>query len=328
MSEIPGHIQPTYSDTSREDALFHYTNANGLIGIIEKGDIWGTAYYCTNDESELTAGKGILEPLFRSTTHKLIETNDPRAVTFNQRGVDIREYADQFEKTIAAMALSSLVAYITCFCKPTGQEDFLHGLLSQWRGYGIDGGYALQFSRKKLLAAIASSNKTDGLNYELQDVHYTRENPMKVEVLSHTNAFVRAYMGYLDELAKPLDLSKKTMRSPIAGLPGGPLEAFLGYLMHTKNNHFSEERECRLSIIQLASPSAGELPVQYFNRGGLLVPYTKTPNSSFNILDCIEWIVVGPGPRMGARLKSISQLVKKSGRDIYVRPSLIPFTRQ
>ena len=113
------------------------------------------------------------------------------------------------------------------------------------------------------------------------------------------------------------------MRSPIAGLPGGPLEAFLDYLVHT----FSEERECRLSLIQLVSTGAGGLPVQYFNRGGLLVPFTKTPHSSFNVLDCVEWVVIGHGPRMGARFKSVSQLVRQSGRDIKVRPSHIPFTR-
>jgi hypothetical protein len=134
-------------------------------------------------------------------------------------------------------------------------------------------------------------------------------------------------MGFLDELAEPLNFSKKTMRSPIAGLPGGPLEAFLDYLVYTKNQHFGEERECRLSLIQLVSASSGCLPVHYFNRGGLLVPYTKTPRSSFNVLDCVEWIVIGPGLRMGARFKAVSQLVRQSGREITVRASHIPFTR-
>jgi hypothetical protein len=199
----------------------------------------------------------------------LIEANDPRVLTFARRGVDIREYADHFEEHIAGMALSSLCAYITYFCKPTSKEDFYHGLLSQWRGYGSDGGYALHFSRKKLLAAIESANKADGLNYDLQDVHYTVENPMKAEVLSHTDAFVRAYMSFLDELAEPLDSSKRTMCSPIAGLPGGPLEAFLDYLVYTKNEHFGEERECRLSLIQLVS-------AREENNGGRWFKYNLT----------------------------------------------------
>jgi len=89
MSEIPGHVLPTLSDESREDALFHYTTATGLIGIFDTREIWSTAYYCANDESELAAGKGILAPLFRSTTFKLIEDKDPRVLTFARRGVDI-----------------------------------------------------------------------------------------------------------------------------------------------------------------------------------------------------------------------------------------------
>ena len=36
--EIPGHSLPTYSDAARDDALFHYTTANGLIGIFESGE--------------------------------------------------------------------------------------------------------------------------------------------------------------------------------------------------------------------------------------------------------------------------------------------------
>jgi len=240
----------------------------------------------------------------------------------------LRDYADRFEQQIVGMTLGLLCAYITCFCKPSSKEDFLHGLLSQWRGYGLDGGYALHFSRKKLLAAIENTNKPDGLmSYDLQDVHYTPESPMKAEVLSHSDAYVSEYLSFLDELAEPLDSSKRTMRSPIASLLGGPLDAFLGYLIYTKNEHFGEERECRLSLIQPTSSSPSCLPVQYFNRGGLLVPYTKTPRSDFNILDCLEWIIVGPGPRMGARFKSVSQLVRQSEREIKVRASHIPFTR-
>jgi hypothetical protein len=53
MSAITGHFLPKYTEESQEDSLFHYTNANALIGILGTNEIWGTAYYCTNDESEL-----------------------------------------------------------------------------------------------------------------------------------------------------------------------------------------------------------------------------------------------------------------------------------
>lgn len=327
MSKIPGHMLPTYSDESREDALFHYTSGNGLIGIITKGTIWSTSYYCANDEQELNAGQGVLQRLFRAATHELIQAGDRRVGIFQRRGVDIREYADHFEETIRSQALHTLCAYITCFYRPSREEDFHHGLLSQWRGYGTDGGYALQFSRKKLQAAVEATNKANGLNYDLQDVYYSADNPLKDEVVTHSKAFVRAYEKFLDAIAETTDLFDIKLPSPVAGLTGGPLEALLDYLVQTKNKHFIEERECRLSLIQAVSKQNDSLPVDYFSRGGLLVPYTQTP-SSFNILDCVEWVLVGPGPRLDARFRSVSHLLRQVGRqNIKVRPSHVPFTR-
>lgn len=327
MSDYPSHILPKYTDETRDDALFHYTTATGLIGILTSAQMWSTAYYCANDESELSTGQGVLTPLFRKATYKLIEETDPRVSIFGNRGVDITHYAVHFEQSIAAMALSSLCTYMTCFFRPTSEEDFLHGLLSQWRGYGTDGGYVLHFSRKKLLEAIDRSVAADELNYDLQDVHYSVENPLKQELLGHSDAFLKALMAHLDELAQPLDFNKKTMRNPIAGLPGGPFEAFLNYLVHTKNKHFAEERETRLTLTQLVARTGGNLPVQYFNRAGLVVPYTQTPIKTFNVLDSLEWVVVGPGPRLKSRFKSVNQMIQHTGRKIYVRASHIPFTR-
>jgi hypothetical protein len=217
MNGLPGHLLPSYSEESREDTLFHYTTANGLVGILRNNEIWSTAYYCTNDESELSAGKDVLTPIFRSKTHQMIQEADPRVDIFRNRGVDIRDYADKFEQIILSLALHFFCVYITCFCKPSGKEDFLHGLLSQWRGYGKDGGYALQFSRAKLQARVEKAYKDEGLRYELQDVHYSPDNPLKDEVLKHSEAFTSAYLNHLDTIVN-LDFHK---HSPIANLPGG-----------------------------------------------------------------------------------------------------------
>lgn len=325
--EIPGHSLPTYSDAARDDALFHYTTANGLIGIFESGEIWSTAYYCANDEEELSAGSGVLLRLFRERADHLRQANDPREDLFAKQGVDIMDYADSFERQLTALTMNSLVAYITCFCKPTGSEDFLHGLLSQWRGYGIDGGYALQFSRSRLLDAVKKANEANESNYDLEDVYYTPENPLRDRVLGQEAAFLDEFEKYLDELAKPIDFNSTTLRNPIFELLKGPPIPLLDYLTCTKNRHFVEERECRLSLIQPASTGPAFRPIRRFSRNGLVVSYTTTPRDSFDILGCVDWIVIGPGPRMAARFKAACELVKHSGRSMLVRPSQIPFTR-
>jgi hypothetical protein len=325
--DFPGHFLPNYSDAVRDDTLFHYTNANGLIGIFDSGEIWNTAYYCANDEQEMSAGSGVLSPLFRERAHLLRKSHDQRSDLFARRGVDIMNYADSFEQHLTALAMSSLVAYITCFYKPSGKEDFHHGLLSQWRGYGADGGYALQFSRSRLLKAIKHANSADDINYDLDDIYYSSDNSLKHKVLDHGVSFLDEFERYLDELAMPIDLSQTTIRNPIYDLLKGPLIPLLRYLVCTKNGHFAEERECRLSLIQPTAVGQGFRPVKRFSRNGLAVAYTATPKESFDVLGAVDWILLGPGTRMGARVKAITELVKHSGRKIAVRPSHIPFTR-
>ena len=330
MSKMPGHTSPPYSEDARDDALFHYTSADGLIGILQNKEIWSTAYYCLNDESELAAGKGILTPIFSLATHEMIQDDDPLVQLFGSRGIDIREYARDFEQKIIGHTFHKLCAYITCFCKPAGEEDFKHGLLSQWKGYGVDGGYALQFSRKKLQAAVGDANKAQSLIYQLQDVHYAKENPLKSEVLRHSDSFRQAYKAFLEELG---DIEKtartRSMSSPVASLVGESesLDSLLDYLIHTKNQHYGEERECRLSLVDAVSSEVADLPTHYFNRGGLIVPYKKTSRKTFPLIGCIEWIIIGPNPRMGTRFRSVTQMVRRAGLPIEVRPSHIPFYR-
>lgn len=324
--DLPGHTLPRSSPEALEDALFHYTTATGLLGIFKSNQLWHTSYSCTNDESELEAGAGVLTPLFRNVMYSLRKDADRRISTFHARGVDPMEYADGFESQITSLASGFLSTFITCFCKPTDEEVFLHGLLSQWRGYGRDGGYAIQFSRKRLQAMVEAAGTAATLAYDLQDVHYSLENPFKAQLLSHSPSFESAFLSYLEELASDAVFSGK-MKNPLTPIAGDPLEALLDYLVHTKSSHFREELECRLSLIYATNPDRKVPEIDFFNREGLIVPYAKSPKEHFDVLSCIDWIVVGPGPRLASRFKSAMMLARQSGRDILVRPSHIPFTR-
>ena len=74
MLPVLGYGLPRLDDEAREDALFHYTTAAGLLGIFRERELWSTAHHCANDETELAAGKGVLDPLFRGETDRLIRT--------------------------------------------------------------------------------------------------------------------------------------------------------------------------------------------------------------------------------------------------------------
>ena len=321
MREISGFSLPAASDVDLEDSLFHYTTATGLLGILNSGSLWTTAYYCANDESEMESADRILTSFFREHASSLIEKEDPRIEVFQNRGVGIRNHTEKFERTVTNWALHAACVYIACFYRASEKQDFYHGLLSQWRSYGTDGGYALQFSRKKLQATIKENNPY----YDLQDVYYQKDNPLKTALEEHKSSYIAAFEDQLEFLAGPL-LSGAKYPNPVHKLLNGPLEAYFEYLIHTKKAHFREERECRLTWLETVSPNDSSVEIKYYNRNGLIVPYIETP-ADLDILECVDWIIVGPGPRMADRFSSVTQLVRRLDLSIKVRPSEIPLSR-
>ncbi|WP_018689628.1 DUF2971 domain-containing protein [Ahrensia kielensis] len=328
MKYYHGHSLPNYSQEDIDDKLFHYTNANGLMGIFKSNEIWCTASYCSNDETELATGEELLTHEFNSFTNKLINEKDPMMSIIASRGGNPYDYADGFTNLIVGLIFRKLCVYIACFCKPNNSDELNHGLLSQWRGYGSDGGYAIQFSRKKLVEKIAAANNVNTADYDLQEVHYTQQNPLQIEFLKNVEVFRNAYKDYLESTVNVTgSLDQSLIPNPLTHIKGRAFETLLEYLTHTKNKHFSEEKEFRLTQAEFISSNSSSTNVKYFNRNGLIVPYKSTDPAKLPILDCVEAVIVGPNPRMDARLRSATQMIEATGITCKVRPSLIPFVR-
>lgn len=316
----------TYSD----DAIFHYTNLDGLYGILTNKEIWSTAYFTTNDVSELAAVEGILTDLFNESTKQLVSTKHEYVDLFRKHGINIFEYPREFEKIWFDTMEETIEFYITCFCKANSELEFQNGLLSQWRGYGGTSGYALQFSRSKLTDWTTRTllNK-ENHKYIFHDVYYSLDNPFKEIVLDYKDFYQETYMNYLDNVAvwlqklekgdEPIDSDFKFI------LPDtftGPLIALLLYRSQTKTSYFSEERECRMGMFSFGPFD----DVEFFNKNGVLVPYIKTPQLSEPFIDCIEGIIVGPGVNQDVRYQGVSRLLKSLKLEIDVRLSKIPYT--
>lgn len=318
--KVTGYTIPEYPN----DAIFHYTNADGLLGILSSGNMWSTAYFTTNDATEMDTGEGVLTQIVKEHTHQLQRENHEYVDVFRRRGVDIHEYANKFENFLLSFTMGFLCFYITCFYRVKSKADFNDGLLSQWRGYGSNGGYALQFSRTKLMEWTEETRRNNKqYDCSLNDVHYNVDNPIKNDVLEYEELFLDAYMKFLNNMLK-LNLNKQTNINsiiPLTDLFGGALKSFLFYRLLTKNRHFSEERECRMSILVDQSFDG----VQYFNRNGLIVPYIKTPQPSISFLNCIESIIVGPGAYQDVRRWSVAHLIQSHKLGIDVRLSSIPY---
>ncbi len=130
--------------------LYHYTDLNGLMGIIESKCLWATDIYYLNDFTEMAYAFD-----FISGRIKYLMDSFPREDR-SQMGLRIRlpdgvrteyEFFEDLEKVISGIKKSpdDYTSFVCSFSK-NGDR------LSQWRGYSKgEGGYCIAFDRKKLV---------------------------------------------------------------------------------------------------------------------------------------------------------------------------------
>jgi hypothetical protein len=125
------------------ELLYHYTDAGGLIGIVEDDVLWATDAEFLNDAQELRYGREEMREALLARAEELSAGGIPEGSAEGSRATAIRSAADHLEPggTFAQRQYHS--AYVACVC-----ED--GDLLSQWRAYGGAGGYAIGFRSASL----------------------------------------------------------------------------------------------------------------------------------------------------------------------------------
>jgi hypothetical protein len=117
------------------EELWHYTDANGLIGILKSGQIWATQISCLNDTLE--------QHHFGELIHVAVKARRKQPV--DPLVEPLFRIADEQLNTLDSTAVGQFVA---CFSE--AEDD-----LNQWRGYGGgECGYAIGFRLQNILDAI------------------------------------------------------------------------------------------------------------------------------------------------------------------------------
>ncbi|MFP2249460.1 DUF2971 domain-containing protein [Enterobacter ludwigii] len=129
--------------------IYHYTDLNGLKGILENNSLWATNYAFLNDSQEIKHG-----------INCIINALDNIHGKIKNEHIELVKNTVQFFKEV-----TSKHAYNISFClKPD--------LLSMWRGYGQAQKVCLEFDSNELFEAIDTSDK---VIYD-RNVIYTEEN--------------------------------------------------------------------------------------------------------------------------------------------------------
>lgn len=124
-------------------SLYHYTDAAGLLGIVESRSLWATDYRHLNDRKEYRIGAKLLKDELGK--HRLAE-----------------KHRRAFERLVAE---TQKTCYVLSFSEMGDQ-------LSQWRAHCPSGnGYALGFKRSNALFASAKQHSFNLVRcaYDLQE---------------------------------------------------------------------------------------------------------------------------------------------------------------
>jgi hypothetical protein len=129
------HLEVPYSDQMTSESVWHYTGAEGLLGILQKDVLWASSPISLNDSEEIHYGIGVFGEAWTSL---------PKTEITPERQQHIESILmSDFEKLL----LDDI--YLVCASRSADS-------LNQWRGYADGQGYAIELSTASKLAVIAS----------------------------------------------------------------------------------------------------------------------------------------------------------------------------
>jgi hypothetical protein len=305
-------------EQAKPGLLYHYTNQNGLLGILNSKTIWATHIRYLNDLEEYKAGVQFVERVIEET---------------RVQGLIDKETEDSFKSIFES--LDTCDFYVASFSSTNDGDS-----LNLWRAYAASiPGYSFGFSPRKLREVIRprSDGTCSGMSW-LSEVFYI---PKKESAEPRLKSQFRP-IPTISSLISHLKLNSYkddprfdvSLEDTVAAIQNN-LEAvktvgilLMSILPALKDAGFSDETESR--VIQVRPDGAQSNvsnPVQFHQGSWSIVPHVEIPISFGKELPpAIEKIVVGPCPHPGEAVKAVQMLLDSKGiPDIEVIPSKIPY---
>jgi len=319
--------------------LFHYTTALGPEGILRTQTLWATHALFLNDTSEITAFQARLPEFLRSAVadeidvllrvpanKQLMQQAGGREAVIEEivRGLTTGMYTALLGTSASAPFIDP---YVLSFCTPANERVARQGLLSQWRGYGSDGGYALVFDTARLDTLL--SEEATKWTWDLfgGNVIYSSDPPDKFrEDLGPAADTIRAGVAEFIRTAGNDDVLEPVY------------SALIQCACRYKHGGFDEEREVRIVAIPANQEVAdegrrrnlgvSEKPRHSFVRNGSVVPcihlFEGIAAAHRKPLP-ITRVIVGPHPDKNKRRRAVIILLREQGLEVPVYASDIPY---
>jgi GTPase SAR1 family protein len=329
--------------------LYHYTTEQGLYGILDNQCLWATHYKFLNDYSEIELFRDKLIKELYPSIFKFFEeevTKYPiyEKILSNQLNLDDLAKNEINSFVNSTYEFLSNEVYITSF---TGEHtnssqdtnEFINknGLLSQWRAYGGDGGFAIIFKTCELEEMVLSEKNTFHYNeILLKPAIYSDEDKELPRFISHISDYIKGFIEM--ELQQKNEMSEAKQNEF--------RDSFIEGMTRYKHKGFKEEQEVRIVVMpntinskknpelidMLKEIKQPEKERKFRDKNGQQTPYIelfkswKTPVNLFSSVKVplpIEKIIVGPHKDKEIRAARLRVKLINTGIDVTV--SEIPY---
>jgi hypothetical protein len=277
-------------DDAKEKELWHYTTAEGALGIVSKNEIWATHYGFTNDASEIRIGEEVVCKVVAALAEREEDADRKRLFA-----ILARLFPDHVLSSKADMFVASFTE--------------AYNDLVQWSGYGHRGlGYALKIN----VRSPEAPPETTRLGGVLTKVEY------------NVDRFVERASSLLLLYASIFDKYKANGPAVESFLGVCMLRECAAQSLRLKHPAFEHEAEWRLVALALRQEETADI-AQLRPRADVgLVPYVALALGE----KPLRALVVGPvhADKEAQRLAAARLLLEKYGYDMSLaKLSGIPF---
>jgi len=291
LDKIPDDPRITMTGS---ESLYHYTSANGLLGIITTNSINLSNLRYLNDENELEYSKKIFLSVLDDIL-KVVSEEEKTDICENFKR-NILDYSDDIAER--------LFVFSTSF-----SDDNLH----LWNYYGKNDGYAIEFSVKDLLNSFYKHKLKLVKTKNSEDNEYSIYNGKVIYDLQTQRELLEKYIKCIISLIHIGQRDKKINEAN--RIISKYRHSLIAFMFNMKENYNNIESEYRICII----PNKGYLSYQYTNKHGIIVPYVKLKKRKLKI----KGIKIGPMIKDDIAHKGIDSIVKNLNIKCTISKSLI-----
>lgn len=288
---------------------FRYTSAGGLMGIINRRELWATESNYLNDSSEISFASNVLVSLLNDRIAGGASERQ-RAVAERAVGLLRRAYSgpntpDQYREDRA---------FIASFSRSDQS-------LTLWRAYGGRNGFCVGFDEQQLLELVGKDCYPSAGDDEVGAEEQERQQALRAnfhlearfQEISYGVAQVDSILEELLEISAGDADEKDESR----------LRETFRKLSGIKHIAFADERETRLVVQELGDFAPD--PSVRLSSAGALVAYQKIVFP----FDAVRCITVAPGANVAQTRRGLGSLLSTGGRGAWshveIRECEIPF---